>query len=134
MILSKAKVDSANLEKEISGKINAGKLNELLLIVPTNRKIRSLRREIISSAPNNAVGKINLETIGSFAVNLLSPGEAASSRVLSDASSTVLLKQCFREVPLKYFSNYEKDFPFGTLQRIKNVIAEYKRRGVSPGL
>ncbi|MHB8338454.1 MAG: PD-(D/E)XK nuclease family protein [Ignavibacteriaceae bacterium] len=134
MILSKAKVHSANLEKEISSKINAGKLNELLLIVPTNRKIRSLRREIISSAPNNAVGKINIETIGSFAINLLSSGGSASSRVLSDASSTVLLKQCFREVALKYFSNYEKDFPFGTLQRIKNVIAEYKRRGVSPGL
>ncbi len=132
MILTKRKVQSVNLDKIISDKINSGKLNELLLIVPTKRKIRSLRRQIIFSTPNKAVCKINLETIESYAINLLSTKGAFGSRVLSDASSTVLIKQCFKESQLKYFSNYEKVFPFGTLQRIKNVISEYKRRGISP--
>ncbi|MHB1686677.1 MAG: PD-(D/E)XK nuclease family protein [Ignavibacteriaceae bacterium] len=134
MILTKSPVQSVDLDKEISGKINSGMLNKLLLIVPTNRKIRSLRREIISSAPNNAVSEIYLETIGSFAEKLLFSGGSIGARVLSDASSTVLLKQCFREVSLKYFSNYEKEIPFGTLQRIKNVISEYKRQGISPDI
>ncbi|MGB5892870.1 MAG: PD-(D/E)XK nuclease family protein, partial [Ignavibacteriaceae bacterium] len=35
---------------------------------------------------------------------------------------------------LKYFSNYRDEIPFGTLERVKNVISEYKRHRITPEL
>ena len=133
MILTKCKTKSINLDSIIYEKIKSGMLNELLLIVPTNRKVRYLKREIISSSPNKTSRKINLETIGTYSTNLLFASGANNSRVLSEAASAVLLKQSFQEVKLKYFSGYNGDVPHGTLQKINNVISEYKKQGITPG-
>ena len=134
MILTKGKIKSINLDALLDEKIKSGKLNEFILIVPTNRKIRSLKREIISSAPLQTTEKINLETIGSFATNLLFAGGNTNGRTLSEAASAVLLKQSFLESKLNYFSVYKNEIPHGTLERIREVIAEYKRQGISPNL
>jgi len=74
MILTKNEIDSIDLDILIDEKIKAGRLEEFLLIVPTNRKIRSLKREIISLTAGQASGKINLETIGTFTGSLLFTG------------------------------------------------------------
>ncbi len=132
MILTKIKKKSFDLDLLIDNKIKSGKLNELLFIVPTNRKIRSLKREIISSSPNQAAGKINLETIGTFSTNLLFANGNSKGKILSEAASSVLLKQSFGEANLKYFSVYKKEIPQGTIERIKNVISEYKKQGITP--
>jgi len=141
MILSKKKLSELtptvsgkgiDIDEEVNKKITAGKLNELLLIVPTNRKIRYLKKELISLSPNKAAQNINLETIGSFATALFYKDKSAKNKILSDAASAVLLKQSFQEVKLKYFSLYGDEIPFGTLERVKNVISEYKRNGIIP--
>lgn len=108
------------------------KLNELLIIVPTNRKIRYFKRELISLSPGKAVTKLNLYTLGTFATKLFQTDKFTSARVLSDASAAVLLDKSFKETELDYFSNYRGEIPRGTLDRIKNVISEYKRNGISP--
>ena len=131
MILTKGDKKEVNLDLLIDSKIKAGKLNELLIIVPTNRKIRSLKRELISSSLGGATSRINLETIGTYAIRLLL-GENGKNRLVSEQVSIVLLKQCFNETGLKYFSSYKGNIPFGTLERIKNVISEYKRNGITP--
>ncbi len=149
MILTGSKVKSVDPDLIITEKINSGMLNELLQIVPTNRKVRYLKREIISASPGNTTQKINLETIGTYSTKLLFAGGSNKSRMLSEAASAVLLKQSFsefaakaqtstaeldkRDVGLKYFSNYKGDIPHGTLQRINNVISEYKKQGITPG-
>ncbi|MFO7445108.1 MAG: PD-(D/E)XK nuclease family protein [Ignavibacteriaceae bacterium] len=130
MILTKVVTNNFNSDKEIKEKILSGKLNELLLIVPTNRKIRYLKKEIISSTPGKATGKLNIETIGTFSTSLLS--ETANFNQLSEAVAAVLLRQSFQDSELKYFSHYKKDIPEGTLSRIKNVISEYKKHGITP--
>ncbi len=132
MILTKNKIEAIDLNKEIDRKISAGKLNELLIVVPTNRKIRSLKKEIITKSPNQSADKINLETIGTFSTKLLFKDPAAVNKVLSEEAASVLLKQSFQSVKLSYFTHYKKDIPFGTLNRIRNVISEYKRHGFSP--
>ncbi len=38
----------------------------------------------------------------------------------------------FKKTDLKYFSNYKNEIPRGTLDRIKNVITEYKLNGIYP--
>jgi ATP-dependent helicase/nuclease subunit B len=133
MILTKSKRKSIDIDLEIDAKIKAEKHEELLLIVPTNRKIRSLKKEIISSSPNKTSGKINIETIGTFATKILFKDDSAGNKVLSEAASAVLLKQGFHESNLKYFSHYKEDIPAGTLERVKNVISEYKKQGITPG-
>ena len=134
MILSKSSVKSINIDKEIDDRIRSGRLNEMLLIVPTNRKMRYLKKEIISQAPKKSTGRINLETIGTFATRLLFFDSTANNRILSEASSAVLLKQSFQEVKLNYFSSYKGEIPHGTLERVKSVISEYKKQGITPEL
>ncbi len=134
MILTKSKLSSIDLDSLIDNKIKSGKLNEFLLIVPTNRKIRSLKREIISISPGETTGKINLDTIGTFATNILFANGNSKGRILSEASSVMLLQQSFVEAKLKYFSVYKNETPYGTLQRIREVISEYKNQGITPKL
>jgi ATP-dependent helicase/nuclease subunit B len=131
MILTKSKTKGIDLEQLLFSKVDEGKLNEILLIVPTNRKIRHLKRELISTSPNKVATGINLETIGSYSIKILS-GSDGQNRLVSEEAAIVLLKQCFQETKLKYFSNYKSEVPFGTLERVKNVISEYKRNGITP--
>ena len=132
MILTKCKTKSIDLDFIIYEKIKSELLKELLLIVPTNRKIRHFKREIVSLSPNGTSHKINLETIGTYSTNIFFAGSKKNGGTLSEAASAVLLKQSFHEVKLKYFSAYNGDIPHGTLQRINSVISEYKRHGIKP--
>ncbi len=132
MILTKSKIDSIDTDFLIEQKIKESRLPELLLVVPTNRKIRSVKRKIISSVPNRATSKLNLETIGTISTNILFPEVDSRSGVLSEAASSILLKQSFQDTELEYFSAYKNEIPFGTLDRIKNVISEYKKHGITP--
>jgi ATP-dependent helicase/nuclease subunit B len=132
MILTKSNIESADLDFEISRIITSGQMERLLLIVPTNRKIRYQKKEIISAVPSKAASKINLETIGTFSSKLFFRDHRFSGRILSEAAASVLIKQSFREIKPKYFSAYNNEIPSGTLERIRNVISEYKRHGITP--
>jgi len=132
MILTKNLEKSIDLDFEIDGIIKSNQLEKLLLIVPTNRKIRYLKKEIISISNSQALSAINLETIGTFATKLFFKDHKISPGVLSEAAAAVLLRQSFLEVKTKYFSNYSSQVPAGTLERIRNVISEYKRQGITP--
>jgi ATP-dependent helicase/nuclease subunit B len=132
MILSKSKIKSVNLDQLVNDYIEQDKLAEILIIVPTNRKIRYLKRELILLSPKKAVTKLNLYTLGTFATKIFQSNNFNSAKVLSDASAAVLLNKSFKETELKYFSHYRGEIPRGTLDRIKNVISEYKRNGILP--
>src|ERR1035437_5760105 len=132
MIFAKSNAEESDIEQLLSGKINAGKLNEFLLVVPTNRKVRYLRKELISRSPMGACSQINIDTIGTFSQKLFFGNQDYKDEILLDAAAAVLLKQCFQESDLNYFTNYKKNIPSGTLERIKNVISQYKRLGISP--
>ena len=132
MIFTKSDAGEFDIEELLSEKLNSGRLNELLLVVPTNRKVRYLRKELITRSPGGICGQINLATIGTFSQQMFFGNKDFKEEILSEAAAAVLLKQSFREVELKYFSNYRKNIPSGTLERIKNVISQYKRLGIPP--
>jgi ATP-dependent helicase/nuclease subunit B len=132
MIFTKNNIESGNIEEFISQKINSGKLNELLIIVPTNRKVRYLRKELISASQDGICSTINIDTIGTLSQKLFFESNDFKDDILSEAAAAVLLKQSFQEVVLQYFSNYKRNIPSGTLERIINVISHYKRLGISP--
>ena len=131
MILTKYGKEEINLDSLIDDGIKSRKLDEFLFIVPTNRKIRYLKRELISLSPNGSVTGLNLETIGSFAARLLFEADD-SSQLISEEAAIVLLNQSFQETDLKYFSAYKGEIPFGTLEKVKKVISEYKLHGITP--
>lgn len=132
MILSKRQIKKIDLDFEINQKIANNKLNELIIIVPTNRKSRHLKKELISSSPHRSAAKINIETMSTYVTKLLFDDLDPSPKMITEAEASVLMKQSYQAISPKYFSYYKKEIPSGTLERIKNVISEYKRNGITP--
>ena len=131
MILTKRDIASLDIDFFVHDKLKEGKIEQVLFIVPTKRKIRFLTRELISLSPNKAVSGLKIETIGSFAEKMLTEVEG-NVNLISEESSILLLSHSFNKTKLQYFSQYREQIPFGTLERIKNVISEYKRHGITP--
>ncbi|NCQ19408.1 MAG: hypothetical protein GW805_13905, partial [Ignavibacteria bacterium] len=129
MILTKKRSFSDALLKVIEDKILNGKTNEVLHLVPTNRKARALKKEIIDKTPARAVSIIPIETIFTLAEKLFSVEVPLS--LASDAASSVLLKKAFQKNQLEYFRSFSKTIPQGSLDRIKNLFSEYKRNGIT---
>ena len=131
MILTRQNIDRIDIDSVINDRIDAKKLHEILFIVPTRRKIRYLTRELISFSPNSSAAGLNIATIGSYSQNLL-PNSIEDENLISEETAVLILNHCFNETRLRYFSQYRSQIPFGTLNRVKNVISEYKRHGISP--
>jgi ATP-dependent helicase/nuclease subunit B len=131
LILTKRDIESIDIDFFVDNILKEGKIDQVLFIVPTKRKIRYLTRELISLSPNKAVAGLKIETIGSFAEKMLTEVEG-NINLISDESSILLLSHSFNKTKLQYFSQYREEIPFGTLERIKNVISEYKRHGITP--
>ncbi len=132
MILAKKKQTNIHPDDLIADRVKSNKLSSLLVIVPTNRKSRSLRKELIYASGGKVTGKINIETLGTFSRKIYSGLNPLPLQFLSEAAAAVLLKKCFNTRQLKYFNQYKTDVPSGTLSRIKNIISEYKRHAVTP--
>lgn len=130
MIVSNLKIDGIDLYKLKSDIIKNKKLNEIIFIVPTKRKVRNLKKEIIQLSPNKTVSKLNIETLGTFTEKVYA--EIENYIALTEATAIVLLKQASTNQKFKFFSTYEGEIPFGTLELLKNVISEYKRHGITP--
>jgi len=130
MILTKGNINEINIDLFIEQKILSDQLDSILIIVPTNRKLRDLKKKIIDNFIHKPVSKINIETLTTFSTKLLR--EYIGFTPLSEAAATVLIKRTADELELSYFSYYNKGIPFGTLDKIKNVISEYKKHGISP--
>src|SRR5690606_34210040 len=75
-----------------------------------------------------------IETIGTFSAKIFFGEQKSKQKVLSESAAAVLLRQSFQEANTKYFSAYHDDIPYGTLERVRNVISEYKRHGITPEL
>ncbi|MBW7843279.1 MAG: exodeoxyribonuclease V subunit gamma [Ignavibacterium sp.] len=132
MILSKTKIDGIDPDLLLDEYIQQKKLNQVLIIVPTNRKIRYLKRELITASPNKAVSRMHLYTLSTYTSKLFFENDLKRNKILGEASGAVLLNRAFAETDLKYFSSYIDGIPRGTLDRIKNVINKYKLNGVIP--
>ncbi len=132
MILTKENIASVDVDSFIARKIESNEIHELLLIVPTNRKARNIKKEIISKIPLRAASGLNVETLGTISTKLLQL--AKPFKKLSEAAATVFIKQSAEEIQMRYLSLYKDEIPFGTLDRIKSVISEYKRHSITPDI
>ncbi|MFA6980692.1 MAG: PD-(D/E)XK nuclease family protein [Ignavibacteriaceae bacterium] len=129
MILTNKQTFSDALLRSLDDKIYQGKANEILHLVPTNRKVRSLKKEIIDRTPNQAVSILPIETIFTLAEKIFSVDKPLS--LASEAASSVLLKKAFQKNKLEYFRSFSKSIPQGSLDRIRSLFSEYKRSGIT---
>lgn len=130
MILTKENIARIDVNSLVERKIESNKIGELLLVVPTNRRARNLKKETISKISLRAASGLNIETLGTISTKILQ--QLKPFRTLSEAAATVFVKQSAEEIDVRYLSLYKEEIPFGTLDRIKNVISEYKRHGINP--
>ncbi len=129
MILTNKQTFSDALSRSLDEKILQGKANEILHLVPTNRKVRSLKKEIIDRTPGQAVSILPIETIFTLAEKLFSVDKPLT--LASEAASSVLLKKAFQKNKLEYFRSFSKSIPQGSLDRIRSLFSEYKRSGIT---
>lgn len=115
----------------INDYVTNGKVDKFVCIVPTNRKVRQLKKDFIDNSPNKTVSKSNVETLTTISIKLFR-SIFGNFNILSDTASSVILNNCFLKSELNYFSTYKNGIPKGTLDRINNVIKQYKRYGISP--
>lgn len=129
MLITKSDIKEIDLDLLINETIREGNAGCILFIVPTNRKLRSLKKEIIRLCPDLAVAGLSVETLGTLSIKLLKT--FADFSELSEAASTVILKNSAADPDLEYFPGGGRSIPEGTLSRIKNVISEYKKNSIS---
>ncbi len=130
MILTNTQIREIHVHREVDKLLSAGESGKVLLIYPTNRKIRQLKKNVIDISPGRTVSAINLHTLTTLSNTLLGPSK--KYRELSEAAAGVFIKKSAAKVQLKYFNNYGDSLPPGTLDRIKNVISKYKESGITP--
>ena len=130
MILTKDNIKSVGLENRIYGYVSSGRFSEFIIIVPTNRKLRNLKKNFIDNSPNQVSSGINIETLTTISNRLLKQSE--SFLELSEAASSVFIKKSAEKISFEYFNNYRDGLPEGTLDRLRNVISKYKESGITP--
>lgn len=131
MILSNKKEIKTDPRETVRRLVESGRGGEILYIVPTNRKVRNLRKQMLDFSPGGIIVNPRVLTLGTLCTSLFFRGNSEKD-VVSEAVSSVLLSQCFRELNPDYFSPYGGTVPRGTLERIRNVINQYKRNGLAP--
>ncbi len=132
MIVTRSNITKLDIDSVINDYISGDKLDEILILVPTNRKLRKLKKKIIDASPGKIVTTLYIETLTTLSQKLLF---AHSPFVeLSEFTAMVLLEKITEEIKLNYFAVYSEGIPYGTLMKIKDVISEYKRSGVTPDL
>lgn len=104
--------------------------DEILFIVPTRRKMRSLKREIIATLRPGDFPNIEIETIETISTGLLK--RHTSFRNLSDGVSYFLIEQGLKTLKLRTFSGFREFYPSGTLEKIRRIFYELKRNDISP--
>lgn len=128
------KKDTLQIDPEIliAEKTGNHELNTMLLIVPTNRLIRSLRKEFLFQSPGQYTSTMNFDTLATFSEKIFRETHDVPGKEISEAAAMVLLRQSFKKTDLTYFSSFKNAIPEGTLRRIMNVISQYKRHGITP--
>ncbi len=128
MILAKTSKKQIDLERLVDDLTKENLLEKFLLIVPTNRRVRKLKKRLIDLTPRKGASVINIETLDTFTQKILSEKEIF--RTLSESAASVFLEQAAAKTKLQFFSSYNGEIPFGTIEEFREVISEFKRFGI----
>lgn len=112
----------------------AGRLNEVLVIVPTYRKLRELERELTdehfrrTEAPLTHLPLFTIRTFAAALYEKIAPGRREASMEIQIA----LMERAMRNVDLDYYSRKGKTPSLGVVEQITRVISGVRADGVLP--
>lgn len=133
MILAKRNFIDISPSNLIKDKLYNSRTNEILIIVPTNRKVRYLTTKFIEESQFNAVANPKIHTLSTLSFLLFEELINNEYFILDDATAVIQLKKIFSEVDLQYFPKHE-EITQGILLEIKNVISDLKKKGITSSL
>jgi len=117
--------------------LERSRLDSLLIVVPTRRRIRHVSREVLRLADRGVSPALPIHTLETLATSLfqLSP---RARRMISTALQTLLFDRAIREAGdvLRYFTlrgSGRRMFP-GTFDTMVNVVTLLKEIGLTPAL
>ncbi|MFN3135851.1 MAG: hypothetical protein ACK44H_09825, partial [Candidatus Kryptonium sp.] len=96
----------ADIKREIESRIKAGEFDTFIYIVPTRRKIRELRRELLEFSDSGVMPEINLFTLELFAQRLYYSAKLEKpKRLISDTIQSLLFQIAIEDIidELVYF-------------------------------
>jgi ATP-dependent helicase/nuclease subunit B len=116
-------------------RINGGAFGTFLVIVPTNRRVRHLTRELVTRMPGGVGTHPNLHTLETLARTMF--GEMyPRTRVVRGVTQALLYRKAVQTAgPLfRYFTLRSGAFPLqrGTFDTVTAVINRQKETGVTP--
>jgi len=132
MVLSNSNRNIVNIDRMIDDLLKSNQSEKLLLVVPTNRKVRQLKKLFISQSPLKVVSQLNIETLWTLATKIYKTENSFIK--LESPTANVLINQCFKIVKPKTFQKYNESLPFGTQEAIKNYFSKLKENGIYPEL
>lgn len=117
--------------------LERSRLDTIIVVVPTKRRIRHLTREVLAEASRGVSPALPIHTLESLAGTLYGSGPGALSLV-GGAVQTLVFDAAIRSVSgrLSYFRVKERDRRLfqGTFDKVADVISALKESGVYPPL
>lgn len=130
MILTNSKRKNINVDRLIDDFILSEQSEKFLIVVPTNRKVRQLKKLLISQAPKKIISAINIETLWTLATKIY---KCKSDYIkLESPAANVFINQCYKGIKPKSFARYNDYLPFGVQESIKNFFSKLKENGIYP--
>ncbi len=109
-------------------------LNRLIVVVPTQRRVRYLSRELVRLIPGAVVSTLPLYTLESLGL-LLFNTVSAGKRIVAGPLQTMIFHNVVssNSGTLQYFAlrGHEPQLPRGTFDKVVHVIKHLKESGVS---
>ena len=130
MILSNSNRKNFNADRLINDFIESKQSEKVLIIVPTNRKARQLKKMFISQSPGKIISQINIETLWTLADKIYRYEKNYIK--LESPAANVFLNRCYKNLKPKTLIRYNDSLPYGTLEALKNFFSKLKERGIYP--
>lgn len=121
-----------DFENEIIRRIDAGREDSILFIVPTQRKIRRLRRTLTRTFSPRAIHLPRIFTLQDFASSMYSQLISPPCEIIEPALQRILFQSAVEQLTLVYFNPQQKTtLPPGLIDRLLSVILGLKEDGIT---
>ena len=124
-----------SIDAETGKRLRSGSAGSFISIVPTKRKLRALKRELLRSVPREISPSFFLFTLETFAAELHKI-MCRPRRFVSGPAQAVLINQGLESVQdsLRYFRTRGRAYrmPKGTFQKIVEILNTLNEHGVYP--
>ncbi|QOJ29991.1 MAG: PD-(D/E)XK nuclease family protein [Ignavibacteriales bacterium] len=119
--------DATALEQKY---LNHQDLKKLIILVPTNRRVRERVRQIIESLPGKISGTLYVETYATLTRKLYER-LPDSPEYISQVQGLYLLRKVLKTTEMFFGGEITREIPATLLENLHHAITEYKRYNIS---